>query len=62
MDVSGTVAVITGGASGIGFGIASALAKRGARVVLADIEAARALRRRTPCGPRAWRRPAAISM
>ncbi len=43
MNVSGTVAVITGGASGIGFGIASALAKRGAKVVLADIEAERAL-------------------
>lgn len=43
MIVNGAVAVITGGASGIGFGIASALAKRGARVVLADIEAERAL-------------------
>jgi len=43
MDVAGTVAVITGGASGIGFGIGRALARRGARVVLADIEAARAL-------------------
>ncbi|MDO8297815.1 MAG: SDR family NAD(P)-dependent oxidoreductase [Caulobacter sp.] len=43
MDVNGTVAVITGGASGIGFGIASALARRSAKVVLADIEAERAL-------------------
>ena len=43
MNVNGAVAVITGGACGIGFGIASALAKRGARVVLADIEAERAL-------------------
>ena len=43
MNVSGAVAVVTGGASGIGFGIASALAKRGAKVVLADIEAERAL-------------------
>ncbi len=43
MNVSGTVAVITGGASGIGFGIAAALARRGAKVVLADIEAERAL-------------------
>ncbi|MDP1737541.1 MAG: SDR family NAD(P)-dependent oxidoreductase [Caulobacter sp.] len=43
MNVNGAVAVITGGASGIGFGVASALAKRGAKVVLADIEAERAL-------------------
>jgi NAD(P)-dependent dehydrogenase (short-subunit alcohol dehydrogenase family) len=43
MDVSGAVAVITGGASGIGFGIAAALARKGAKVVIADIEAERAL-------------------
>ena len=43
MNVSGADAVITGGASGIGFGIATALARRGAKVVLADIEAERAL-------------------
>jgi NAD(P)-dependent dehydrogenase (short-subunit alcohol dehydrogenase family) len=35
-------AVITGGASGIGLGIAQALAGRGARVILADIEIERA--------------------
>jgi NAD(P)-dependent dehydrogenase (short-subunit alcohol dehydrogenase family) len=34
------VAVITGGASGIGFATAEALAREGARVVLADIEPA----------------------
>ena len=33
------VAVITGGASGLGFATATALAKHGARLVLADIEA-----------------------
>lgn len=43
MDVSDTVAVVTGGASGIGFGVAAALARRGAKVVIADIEAERAL-------------------
>ncbi|MBI5942303.1 MAG: SDR family NAD(P)-dependent oxidoreductase [Caulobacterales bacterium] len=43
MNVDGVVAVMTGGASGIGFGVAQALAKRGAKVVLADIEAERAL-------------------
>lgn len=34
---SGQVAVITGGASGIGFGLAEALAARGVHLVLADV-------------------------
>jgi NAD(P)-dependent dehydrogenase (short-subunit alcohol dehydrogenase family) len=38
--ISGKVAVITGGASGIGFATAKALADKGAKIVLADIEAA----------------------
>lgn len=42
MNVAGAVAVVTGGASGIGLGIGRALAGRGAKVVLADIEAERA--------------------
>jgi NAD(P)-dependent dehydrogenase (short-subunit alcohol dehydrogenase family) len=37
-DVSGKTAVITGGASGIGFATARALAARGAKLVLADVE------------------------
>lgn len=36
--VGGRVAVVTGGASGIGLGIARALASRGARVAIADID------------------------
>src|ERR1035438_5384161 len=38
-DLSGKVAVVTGGAAGIGRGIVEALLDEGARVVIADIEA-----------------------
>jgi len=38
MDLSGRVAVITGGASGIGFATAKAFAQRGCQLVLVDIE------------------------
>jgi len=37
-DVSGKVAFVTGAASGIGLGMAKALARAGARVMLCDIE------------------------
>jgi NAD(P)-dependent dehydrogenase (short-subunit alcohol dehydrogenase family) len=36
--LSGRVAVVTGGAQGIGFGIASRLAEEGAEIVIADIK------------------------
>jgi NAD(P)-dependent dehydrogenase (short-subunit alcohol dehydrogenase family) len=39
-ELSGKVAVITGGASGIGFGMAEAFAAEGMKIVLADIEEA----------------------
>ncbi len=39
LSIEGAVAVVTGGASGIGKGIAGALLRRGASVVVADIEA-----------------------
>ncbi len=42
MEIAGKVAVVTGGASGIGRGIGRALARRGADVVVADVDAARA--------------------
>ena len=37
-DLNGKLAVVTGGASGVGFAIGEALAKQGAKVVLTDIE------------------------
>lgn len=39
LEVAGTVAVVTGGAGGIGKGIVGALLRAGATVVIADIEA-----------------------
>ena len=39
-NFKGKLAVITGGASGVGFAIGEALAKEGAKVILTDIEAA----------------------
>lgn len=41
MKIAGEIAVITGGASGIGRGTALALARRGADIVLADVNDAR---------------------
>ncbi len=41
-NLSGRIALVTGGAGGIGAGIAEVLAEAGARVVIADIDAARA--------------------
>ena len=37
-DFKGKLAVVTGGASGVGFAISEALAKEGAKVVLTDVE------------------------
>ena len=37
-DFNGKLAVVTGGASGVGFAIGEALAKQGAKVILTDVE------------------------
>lgn len=42
LDLSGKTAIVTGGALGIGFGIASRLAQAGASVVIADLKSAEA--------------------
>ena len=39
MDINGASAVVTGGASGIGAAVARQLAAKGARVVIADLQA-----------------------
>ena len=41
LDLDGQVALITGGSTGIGEGVARSLAEHGARVVIADIDVAR---------------------
>ena len=50
MELSGAVAIVTGGARGIGRGIAYALAKEGARIVIADLPATAADREETIAG------------
>ena len=47
-DLSGRVAVITGGASGIGLATARRLAGEGMRIVLADIQQDALARDRVP--------------
>jgi 3-oxoacyl-[acyl-carrier protein] reductase len=42
VDLSGQIAVVTGGAAGIGQAIASVLAENGAQVVIVDVDAERA--------------------
>ena len=52
-DVSGRTAFITGGANGIGLGIARAFAGAGAKLVLADLDAEALGRARTELSARA---------
>jgi NAD(P)-dependent dehydrogenase (short-subunit alcohol dehydrogenase family) len=59
LDIDGSVAVVTGGAGGIGRGIVAALLRRGASVVIADVEQDaldRAVAELTPLGNVSGRR------
>ena len=53
MEIDGKICVISGGASGIGLGLAKALLARGGQVVLADINIARAEAVAEELGPKA---------
>ena len=46
MSLTGKVAIVTGGAKGIGYAIAADLARRGAAILIADLEGADAAARR----------------
>jgi NAD(P)-dependent dehydrogenase (short-subunit alcohol dehydrogenase family) len=50
MDVNGKVAVVTGGASGIGLALCTRFAKEGARVVLSDLDQEACYRHAAPIG------------
>ena len=38
LELAGKVAIVTGGSSGIGFGVAQRLVAEGAKVVIADVD------------------------
>ena len=58
MKLASKTAIVTGAARGIGFGIAQVLAREGARVIIADRDAAISVKKRRSkrCFPRPKRR------
>ena len=60
-DFTGRVALVTGGADGIGLAIARRLAAGGARVVIADLDREAAVARATGLGPRHLGRAADVA-
>jgi NAD(P)-dependent dehydrogenase (short-subunit alcohol dehydrogenase family) len=61
MEMKDVRAVVTGGASGIGRAIAEDLVARGARVVVADVDGARAAKVAAELGPQAMAAPCDVS-
>jgi NAD(P)-dependent dehydrogenase (short-subunit alcohol dehydrogenase family) len=61
MSMSGNVAIVTGGASGLGRGIVEKFVARGSAVVIADIHDDNGQDVAAQCGPSAWFRHADVS-
>src|SRR3989344_9236547 len=55
LDLSGKVAIVTGGALGIGFGIAYRLAEAGASVVIADLDEQKAKESAAQLTDKGWK-------
>ncbi|HLB76702.1 MAG TPA: SDR family NAD(P)-dependent oxidoreductase, partial [Candidatus Dormibacteraeota bacterium] len=61
MKLAGKAAIVTGGAKGIGFGIARRFVAEGARVVIADVDADAGLRAAASLAEAAQAVPADVS-